>query len=103
GAVVTEEAAGAWLGRQGLSIPRSAVVSSAAQAVTAAESLGYPVCAKLLCPDVPHRSDVGAVRLGLATADAVADAFAAVTGAVEGARIEGVLVAEQLPPGVELI
>jgi acyl-CoA synthetase (NDP forming) len=103
GTPVTEQAATAWLREQGLTVPRGEVARTAEEAVAAARRIGGPVCAKLLSPDVPHRSDVGGVRLGLGTDQDVAAAFAAVGGAVPGARVDGVLIAEQLPPGLELI
>jgi acyl-CoA synthetase (NDP forming) len=103
GKIVTEQAAAAWLRDQGLTVPRSAVARTGDEAVAAARGIGYPVCAKLLSPDVPHRSDVGGVKLSLRTDQEVAAAFAAVSTTVPGARVDGVLIAEQLPAGLELI
>ena len=43
-----------------------------AEAVATAERLGYPLVAKIVSPDVLHKSDVGGVILGLETPAAVA-------------------------------
>src|SRR5205823_5299927 len=61
---------------------------SAEEAVAQAEALGYPVAAKVIAPQILHKSDVGGVRLGLADAAAVREAFAelqAVAAGVPGA------------------
>lgn len=103
GKIVTEQDAAQWLREEGLTVPRSAVAATRDEAVAAARAIGYPVCAKLLSPDVPHRSDVGGIRLDLRSDQDVAAAFTAVAAAVPGARFDGVLIAEQLAGGLELI
>jgi hypothetical protein len=55
-------------------------VSSAEEAVAAAEVIGFPVVLKTAAPGVQHKSDVDGVRLGLATADAVRGAYDDVAG-----------------------
>src|SRR5207245_1926901 len=52
------------------------------EAIAAAEKIGYPVVLKLLSQTVTHKSDVGGVRLNLADADAVREAFKAIEEAV---------------------
>lgn len=69
---------------------------SAAEAVTVASEIGYPVALKILSPDITHKSDVGGVRLGLADARAVRREFQDLVGSVArlapAARIDGVVV-----------
>ena len=108
GDVVPESAAREWLVQNGLPAMRERAAESPAAAVARADELGYPVCLKLLSPDVVHRSDIGAVRLDLADAGAVNDAYDGILAAVEHhapeARIDGMLVQEQIgAEGVELI
>lgn len=74
-------------------------------AVATAERLGYPLVAKIISPDVLHKSDVGGVILGLDTPDAVA---AAVNTLVErarqlGARLDGILLQRQVASGLEAL
>ena len=80
--------------------------ASVAEAVAAAESFGYPVVAKILSPDILHKSEIGGVILDIADADAVREAHATLLArAAErapGARIEGVLIAKQIKGAVEM-
>ncbi|MGH2947710.1 MAG: acetate--CoA ligase family protein, partial [Solirubrobacteraceae bacterium] len=107
GAVVTEHAAKAWLRARGLPVTAEAVAHSSVEAVAIARELGYPACLKLLSPQILHRSDIGGVRVGLASAEAVdrahGEILAAAAAAVSDATIEGVLVQEMAPGGQELI
>jgi acyl-CoA synthetase (NDP forming) len=103
GAVVTEDRAKRWLGEHGLRLPRERIATSADEAVQLAGQIGFPVVAKVISPDILHRSDVGGVRLDLRDPEAVRQAFRQVSSVVPGARIDGVLIGEQLPPGLELI
>jgi acyl-CoA synthetase (NDP forming) len=58
--------------------------------------LRYPVAAKILSPDIAHKTEVGGVALNIADADALRETAAAmrarVAAAAPGARITGVLV-----------
>lgn len=80
--------------------------ATAEEAAAAAERIGFPVVAKILSPDILHKSEIGGVILGLADQAAVRAAFATLTGRAArhapAARIEGVLVAKQAS-GVEMV
>jgi succinyl-CoA synthetase beta subunit len=61
---------------------------------------------KVVSPEILHKSDIGGVALNLRTDDEVSEAFERVTVAgagVEGATVEGALVAPMRSGGVELI
>ncbi|MEO3472547.1 acetate--CoA ligase family protein [Roseomonas sp. CAU 1739] len=79
---------------------------SVEEAVAAAQSFGFPVVAKILSPDILHKSEIGGVILDLASVDAVREAHATLLSrAAErapGARIEGVLIAKQIKGAVEM-
>lgn len=85
-----------------LTLPRRRLARTAEEAVRAAAEVGYPCVLKLVEPLLPHRAVVGAVRVGLADAEAVRAAFGALADE-HGAR--AALVAEQVEfgDGVELI
>jgi acetyl coenzyme A synthetase (ADP forming)-like protein len=85
----------------GIATAGEAAVSSAAEAAAAAMELGCPVALKAVGPTILHKSDVGGVRLDLATPDDVAAAYASMSAAL-GAAMEGGLVQSMLR-GVELI
>jgi len=70
---------------------------------------GQAIAIKILSPDITHKSDVGGVRLGLATREAVEAAVAEmlerVARQIPQARIEGVMVQPMVhrPGAIELI
>ena len=63
------------LSAYGIQTPASTTVISAAEAITAAQKIGYPVALKIAAPDITHKSDIGGVRLNLHDADEVTAAF----------------------------
>ncbi len=83
----------------GLSVPRFAVAGDLATAVLAAGKIGYPVVAKVVSPDVVHKSDVGGVVPGISTESELKKAFQRIS-TIKG--FTGVLIEEMLS-GVELI
>lgn len=102
-----EAAAKRLLSGAGIVAPPEAVADSAGAAVRIAHEIGYPVVMKIVSPDIVHKSDIGAVKLGIDTPEAVGGAFEAVTRAAKvhapEARIGGVLVARQMTGGVECL
>ena len=59
----------------GIPVPKSVLAKTAEEAVAAAESIGYPVVMKIASPDILHKTDIGGVKLNLASANEVRDAF----------------------------
>ena len=103
-----EHQANRLLGAAGLPFPVYRHVTTARGAIDAAEEIGYPVALKIISEDVLHKSDIGCVKLGLNTSDAVACAFGeAIANARKfkrDARITGVLVSKmEESDGVEVI
>jgi succinyl-CoA synthetase beta subunit len=76
------------LARHGLSIPSGRLVASAAEAQLAAGDLGYPVVVKAVGAGIAHKSELGAVRLGLGDADAVGEAAQALRRIGSGLLVE---------------
>ena len=89
------------LGKAGLRVPRSTVVASRDDAVTAAADLGGPAVLKVISSSALHKSDVGGVALGVEGEGAVQKAYQQVTGAVDD--VEGVLVQEYVAGGHEVL
>ncbi len=91
----------------GFCIPDGVLAATADEAVEAAERIGYPVAVKIVSPDVVHKSDIGGVRLNVASREAVADAFdlmmLRIRQRAPEARIEGAYVEKMLPRGLEVI
>src|SRR5262245_49724409 len=93
------------LGAAGLPVVRSIRAADPDSAVAAADELGYPVVVKVDAAGHAHKSEIGGVRVGLADAHAVREAATDLL-ALElpaGAFRRGVLVAEMIGGGVELI
>jgi len=75
-------------------------------AVAAANRIGYPVVAKILSPDILHKSEIGGVLLNLASEQDVRAGWAMLMDRAKAhapkARLEGVLIAKQITGGVEI-
>jgi acetyltransferase len=63
--LLSEPQAKALLAAYGIPVVDTRVVADEAQAVAAANAIGYPVVLKILSPQVSHKSDVGGVALSL--------------------------------------
>ncbi|MHA1270138.1 MAG: acetate--CoA ligase family protein [Candidatus Helarchaeota archaeon] len=51
------------------------IVKSADEAVAAAKEIGYPVVAKIVSPDILHKTDAGGVKLNLKSDEEIRNAF----------------------------
>jgi acyl-CoA synthetase (NDP forming) len=89
------------LAAAGVPPPRSARAATPEDAAAAAAKIGFPVAAKILSAQPLHKTELGGVALGLADAEAVRAACAAMADRL-GARIDGFLVQEMVD-GLELI
>lgn len=85
----------------------SVLAGNAREAVAAWQRIGRPVALKVQSPDVPHKTEAGALALGLASAEAISASFEQVLASAlhfkPGARIEGILVQPMAAKGVEMI
>lgn len=107
GKVLSEYESSTILKQYGIPVPQGAVACSAEQAVQLAKDMGYPVVLKIASADIPHKSDMGGVRLHVQDAASVREAFAGIIEAAAKhapkARVDGVLVQKMLKPGLEVI
>lgn len=91
----------------GIGVSASGLAATPVEAASLAEKLGFPVAVKVASPDISHKSDVGGVRLGLASgrevAEATEDMLARVRAARPAAHLRGVQVQRMVPPGKELL
>lgn len=79
------------LQRYGIAVVAEKAVTTAAEAVAAAEAMGYPVVLKGLGSELLHKSEMGLVFVNLASAEAVRRA-AEDMAARHAGRLEGMLV-----------
>ncbi|HTO76749.1 MAG TPA: GNAT family N-acetyltransferase [Thermoanaerobaculia bacterium] len=102
---------GGWLGPEatnellasfGIAAAPIRTARSAAEASTAAAALGFPVVLKAVGPNIVHKTEIGAVRLGLGGEDAVRAAFEDLRARLGPAMTEA-LVQKQVAGGIETI
>jgi acyl-CoA synthetase (NDP forming) len=94
------------LTKYGIALPQSREVATAAEAVVAAEAIGYPVVLKIRSADILHKTEAGGVALNLGNRDAVLKAAEALTASAKAAypnaKIDGFLV-QEMASGIEAI
>ena len=105
--VLTEHQAKKVLAPYGLPRSYERLVASVTEAAEAADTLGYPVALKIVSPDLPHKTEVGGVVLGLEGRESVAAACERIMASARrynpDARIDGLLVQKMAPKGHELV
>jgi acetyltransferase len=91
----------------GVPTPAEVLAATPDEAAAAARRLGCPVVLKVASPDIPHKSDIGGVRLGLSSEPEVERAFAemqsAAAAAMPEARLLGAVVQAESGPGQDVI
>jgi acetyl coenzyme A synthetase (ADP forming)-like protein len=93
------------LGCYGISLVEQRRVATAEAAGRAAAELGGPVALKAIAPGLIHKTEAGAVRVGLTGEDDVRSSALDMAGRVAslGHSATGFLVQRMAPPGVELL
>ena len=103
---LSEEEGKSILSAYGIPVPPEMLTSSPKEAVSAAETIGYPVVMKIMSPDIAHKTDIGGVILNVRTPEGVRDAFEMLisrcSAAVPDAKIDGVSV-QKMASGQEVI
>ena len=83
------------------------IATSVTDAIKAAKDMGFPVVMKIVSPDIIHKSDVGGVKVGLASEEELENAYNKmmkdVTLAAPRCRISGVLIQQMATGGKEVI
>jgi acetyltransferase len=95
------------LGEAGISLPDEVLVAEKSALDAAIARVGFPLVMKIQSRDIPHKSEVGGVRVNIPTKG---EAFASYGMLLESARrhrpdaaIQGVLVGPMAKKGVEII
>ena len=99
--------AAALLAEAGVPMVLGRLARTADEAASHADAIGYPVVAKIVSPNILHKTEAGGVLLGLCDADAVRTGFDRIMSSVaqrhSGARRDGVLVAPHVAGGHEVL
>jgi acetyltransferase len=105
GRALSESESKAVLAAAGIPVSRDVLVPG--PGTLAIEGLRLPLVVKVVSPDIPHKTEVGGVRLSIASQaaldEAIAEVIANARRHVPHARIEGALVSEMVRGGFELI
>ncbi len=87
----------------GLPITKQVLAKSEAEAIQAAEEIGFPVVMKLIADDVVHKSDLNAVILNVASISEVREKFAELMK-ISTESVKSISIQEQAPqPIAEII
>lgn len=86
----------------GVDVARASVARSADDAARAAAAIGFPVAVKAVGAALVHKTELGGVRLGVASEHAVREVFADFAARL-GEDLEGVLVQQMIAGGVEMV
>jgi acetate---CoA ligase (ADP-forming) len=104
---LSEHDSKALLRAAGISLPEETLVTEKGALDQAIARAGFPLVMKIQSRDIPHKSEVGGVRVNIASKG---EAWAAYAALLEGARqrrpdaaIQGVLVGPMAKKGVEII
>jgi acetyl coenzyme A synthetase (ADP forming)-like protein len=91
----------------GIDVPQEGLATSADEAVSLAEEIGYPVVLKIVSPDILHKTEAKGVLVGLGSSADVSSGYESI---VENARayksdadITGVQVQQMLSEGQEVL
>jgi 3-hydroxypropionyl-CoA synthetase (ADP-forming) len=103
--VITEELAKQVLTEYGVKVPKYALVKSADEAGAQAQAVGYPLVAKIVSPQILHKTDVKGVKVGLQNEASVRETFNDMYGRLSKQyNVKGVLLEKMAGSGgVELI
>ena len=104
--VLSHQATHELLQAYGIAVTPTVLARSIGEAVAAAEKLGYPCVLKIASAEIPHKTELGALRLGLRNREEIESAYedmlAGVRARMPDANIEGVLVQKHIK-GVECL
>jgi acyl-CoA synthetase (NDP forming) len=105
--LLSEADSKALLRAAGIAVPDEILVTEKSGLDAAIARIGLPLAMKVQSPDIPHKSEVGGVRLNVATKGEVFLAFEALLNNARQARpdaaIQGVLLGPMAKKGVEII
>ena len=91
----------------GIPVPKEGVATSAQEAASLAERMGFPVVMKIVSPDILHKTEAGGVLVGLRNAAEVSAGYDTILKNAKAykadAKIDGIQVQQMLTGGTEVI
>lgn len=93
--------------KAGIKVPKEEIAKDKEEAYRIADEIGYPLVMKIESADIPHKSDAGGVKLNIGSKEEVKKSFEEIMDSVKkynpDAKINGILMQEMLPKGLEFI
>lgn len=106
-ATLSEHDSKSLLREAGISLPEEVLVTDVSALDDAITKVSFPLVIKIQSRDIPHKSEVGGVRINIATQDEAIKAYDVLLESVRkhrpDATIQGVLVSPMARKGVEII
>ncbi len=104
---LTEFQASQLMNEYGIPMAKSKITGNITEALEAASELKYPVVLKIISPDILHKTDADCVKIGVSNEHELKEAYYNILNNAKTykpeAAIDGVLVQEMVPQGIELI
>ena len=102
--VITEESAKEILTEYGIKVPKYTIVTNADESSQKAETVGFPLVAKIVSPQILHKTDVKGVKVGINSGSEVRETFVDMYNRLSKQYpLKGLLLEEMVPSGIELI
>jgi acetate---CoA ligase (ADP-forming) len=107
GGILNEYLSKRVLSAYGIPVTREKLTGDLDEAREAAREIGYPVVMKVMSADILHKTEAGVIKLGISTEEALAASYGELLERAKrfkaDVRIDGVLIQEMAPKGVEMI
>jgi len=102
--VITEESSKKILADYGIKVPPYALVTTPGEAEKKATEIGFPLVAKVVSPEILHKTDVKGVKVGIKSGSEAEAVFSEMYDRLSKQyQIKGILLEKMVPPGVEII
>lgn len=102
--VITEESSKKLLADYGIKVPPYALVTTPGEAEKKATEIGFPLVAKVVSPEILHKTDVKGVKVGIKSGSEAEAVFSEMYDRLSKQyQIKGILLEKMVPPGVEII
>src|SRR6476660_10613171 len=101
--VITEESSKKILADYGIKVPPYALVTTPSEAEKKATEIGFPLVAKIVSPEILHKTDVKGVKVGIQNEAQAKEAFSDMHGRLskQYKTVKGVLLEKMVPSGAE--
>jgi len=102
--VITEESSKKLLADYGIKVPPYALVTTPGEAEKKATEIGFPLVAKVVSPEILHKTDVKGVKVGIKSGSEAEAVFSEMYDRLSKQyQIKGILLEKMVPSGIEII